>query len=475
MLALLQNDYRSSHPDKRGLTATGPAHPRSFFSFISSYFIHSDWRSIWCGTQMKIKNMELFYSSALGKPEQIGVFTDFTYLEPVHIKALLSKWLIPPEDDSIVDEVAEVLQGRPRLLMSYLQLLMHSNDMRRCLDDFVDFTSTAWGSDSADSFYRFWKDRIGDNVSPLLITEPLQSALAKKSVAQILTDLCLSYLFGKENEIEHSPDTDLVSTALVMVKKLSKSKWSARMVEPLVILAGLNYLNDTDPKALLRCFTRHMFSQVNALSRSPQERGRMMELIICLRFLQKWWQDDGMEQFLPVGFDPMAQDGPIGVIDNRVRKNSPDMFVAQLRNPSFRYILLPSEKAGPDLRFAIFSVYSKTTWVPSSGSSMTVSSIQVKKNRSVMTSDQVYTSDVTMQKLCKAAKIDTTKFVHLYFEMPYMAKSQIPKERVGVDDNGHFCIYADLNSEFTRLFFGEEFVSSYKDYVRNFLDEIKDV
>ena len=113
-LDLLKLDYRSTNSNQQGIKANGHfAVPRSFFSFLSRIVIKSGFNSIWCGTQMRIRSMDLIYSAAGLKPEEIYIFTDFNFLEPTHIFKLLCKWLKVEVSKNVAlfEEISNVLQG----------------------------------------------------------------------------------------------------------------------------------------------------------------------------------------------------------------------------------------------------------------------------------------------------------------------------------------------------------------------------
>ncbi|OAJ32751.1 hypothetical protein BDEG_28635 [Batrachochytrium dendrobatidis JEL423] len=64
--------------------------PQSLFSFLTRTIIQDGFNNIWCGTQMRICIMDLIYSAAGLKPEDILIFTDFNYLKSSDIFKLLS-------------------------------------------------------------------------------------------------------------------------------------------------------------------------------------------------------------------------------------------------------------------------------------------------------------------------------------------------------------------------------------------------
>jgi hypothetical protein len=90
---LLQVLTKSYHSVKNTNIINGQyQEPRSLFSFLSRFKIQNSLNSIWCGTHIKIKNLDLFYSSASGNNEafqQIKVYTDFNYLNFSHVKFLI--------------------------------------------------------------------------------------------------------------------------------------------------------------------------------------------------------------------------------------------------------------------------------------------------------------------------------------------------------------------------------------------------
>jgi hypothetical protein len=115
-LDLLKLDYRSTKSHQQHITDGRFAFPRSFFSFLSKFIFRGGFNSIWCGTQMRIRSMELLYSAAGGKEDGIYIFTDFNFLEPSHIFKLLGKWLTVTINEinvRLFQEISHILQGRP--------------------------------------------------------------------------------------------------------------------------------------------------------------------------------------------------------------------------------------------------------------------------------------------------------------------------------------------------------------------------
>lgn len=189
-----------------------------------------------------------------------------------------------------------------------------------------------------------------------------------------------------------------------------------------------------------------------------------MELAIALRFIQGWWLEPKLKEYLPEWAKIMHIPKPTGVIDCRLKEPKRiNFFMQQLRNPQFPWILFPSKYAGPDLRYSIFSCYVKTTSTPNSKSSMFVSAEECRKNLDTMNPYTWYNSQSSLQKRWKK-EIDNLRFIHMRFELPYTAPSMKESFRSGPIGNGHiFCI--DLDTDIAKDFFGETFVGKYKNYI----------
>ncbi|KAJ3375585.1 hypothetical protein HDU84_000552, partial [Entophlyctis sp. JEL0112] len=117
--------------------------------------------------------------------------------------------------------------------------------------------------------------------------------------------------------------------------------WGACMAEPVVLSAGLNFLASKSPDALMDHFAAKVFAPFSPLNLSPQEQGHVMELIIALRFMQGWWQEPELKAFLPEWVNDMNIPKPVGILDCRSEPNG-NMFLQQLRNAAFPYVLLPA-------------------------------------------------------------------------------------------------------------------------------------
>ncbi|KAJ2989875.1 hypothetical protein HDV02_004732, partial [Globomyces sp. JEL0801] len=337
----LNLDYRSCSSNVQPKVVNGQfTDPRSFFSFLTRTVIESGLKSIWCGTHMRIRSMDLFSSAAGNKIDEVCLFTDFNYLKPSEIFQLLSKWLNVDEEENLVlfEEIASRTTKIHHLISAQIGILIRHQ--------WLFPYDPSLGNSSP---YYFWEQRISWTFGP--IDKKDVSAFEVRQVSDTLIRLCLSFLFGDGSSMDVSPGTDLVSTGLVMITK-SLHSWQARMAEPLVLTAGLNFLADQGPGLMLDYFANKLFAPVEPLNSTPQERGHMMELVIALRFVQGWWLEPGMKKYLPLWAQHLNIQKPLGVIDCRLKESGVDMFVQQLRNAEFPWMILPAVNAGPDLRYS---------------------------------------------------------------------------------------------------------------------------
>lgn len=465
LLTILESDYRSSKHDLRGFTDNRIDFPRSLFSFTAGCITALGLNSIWCGTHMRIKNMDLVYSAAGGKPTtNIAIFTSFTYLKPNVIFKLCEKWIKPAvfnDNMSVFEEAANFLQGRPRFFMSFLHNVNTSKHILASFENYRrDMTTNYDSSLVSSSPYYFWRDYIHLSVEPLHRSQT--AAFSKRLVSDTLLKLCIDFLLGDGKSISFSSDLELLSTGLVMVDLNETTGWTCCMAEPLVLSAGVNYLADQAPEALMDYFAAQLFAPLGPANKTAQERGHCMELVIALRFIQGWWQEPELQALLPKWVNEMNICRPVGILDCRSEKEGL-MFLQQLRNLRFPYVILPAVNAGPDIRYANFSCCVKTTWTPKSNSSLHITADECAKNLETMKPANWYKSQRPVQQQC-SEELTGLKFVHMRFELPYTAPSLKPGFESGEDGND-YVICVNLESDFALKFFGDKFVTSYKKYV----------
>ncbi|KAI8831054.1 hypothetical protein BJ741DRAFT_327694 [Chytriomyces cf. hyalinus JEL632] len=479
LLDILTADYRSSKSDLQGISRNKLKFPRSLFSFATRHIIKHQLKSIWCGTHMRIRNVDLIYSAAGKKPTDVHIFTNFSYLKPAVILKLCSKWIrkdIIDSQETLFLEISNFLQGRPRFFTSFLHELLNTSDVREAFQSYCRLVTTRAGSsaevESADnkfSLYDFWAQRISWSIEPIVNEN---DPFSRRLVSNTLLELCVTSLFGNRTRKNIRAEMDLVSTCLVMVQ-LERDEWQAFMTEPMVLGAGMNFLADQHPHALLEHFASSFFAPVEAPAMSPAERGHHMELIIAIRFLQGWWLEAGLKELLPKWVHKLEIPRPVGFMDCRFKSGDVNIFLRQLQEPDFPWVICPPSNAGPDLRYSVFSCHVKTTSTPRSKSSMFVTATQCKKNIATMDPDNWYKYQDDVRKKCLlAVKKNKSRFVHMRFELPDSAPSLKEGFKSGaVRDDYVICV--NLESEFAKLFFGTRFVAAYKEFVREVISTHK--
>ncbi len=472
LLKKLVRDYHSLANDE--ITDFQFEHPRSLFSFLARFVV--DYESIWCGTHMGIRNMELFSSAAGGKPDEIFVFTDFNYLQPHHIAKLLEKFLsFPITDSRLLHEMCHFLQGRPRFISQYLINLVTTsrtgdklNILQEVFKDYRDSMTSLHQKYSIGSLYKFWEDRYHCVIGKFKTNS---NVAERKLVSDILLKLCVSYLFSDSPDtLEFDPETaDMVSTGLVMISKVD-NKYRCFMAEPMSLFAGLNYFAAQKSGEILLYFSSQLFtSTTTSQNLSPQERGNLMELVIAVRFLQGWWMEPQFEQYLPKFTAQIST--PCGIINCRNAKNTDyNYFFHNLEDSTFPFLILPSTNAAPDISFSIFKCYVKTTWSANSKTSIYVASGDCKKNVQTMNPANWYKGSSLGEQCQKILKESQPKFIHLRFELPFTAPSSLfNTSKSDNDDTTTICV--DLSKPFAKEFFGANFVDEYKKFITSVVED----
>ncbi|KAJ3411661.1 hypothetical protein HDV05_001870 [Chytridiales sp. JEL 0842] len=410
--------------------------------------------------------MDLIYSAAIKRSDDIHIFTNFSFLKSNEIMRLLWKWvkhIYLEEQLNVLEEIAFTLQGRPRLLASFLhRLIEYNGNISEAFDSYVSDMTTGCNSALENSSpYFFWQHRIGWTIEP--IVPSTDSDLQRRQVSDFLVKLCVHFLLGDGTHIPFSDDLNLVSTSLVMVRK-SGPKWHACMAEPMVLRAGVNFLASRKKDFLMEYFAKFLFAPLATDNLTPQERGNMMELVIAIRFVQGWWLEDGLRNFLPGWAKIIEIPKPRGVLDCRVESSDINYFLQQLRNPAFPWILLPPVNAGPDLRYSVFSCYIKTTYTANSSSTMFVSAGECRKNVATMDPSKWYQNEPQVQGHI-SDEVPKQRFIHMRFELPDTAPSMKAEFQSGPSGVKDYQICVSLDSEFARNFFGEYFVDQYKTFI----------
>ncbi|KAJ3376456.1 hypothetical protein HDU92_000329, partial [Lobulomyces angularis] len=345
--------------------------PLPFFSFLARYLFH--YETIWCGTHRDIRFMQEFWSSAGGKPSEILVFTDFTYMKAEDVKQLLKECLVSDVEISLEQELCHFLQGRPRFFTSFLTRLMMNKEHKKNFNEVIkdvfkiyrNSLTNAENKKENESIYKYWEDHFYSTVTKLNRGD--KTLKTAKLTNDILLNLCLHSLFSKSNYLECSTgEVDMVSTGLVMIEKY-ESEFRCYMAEPMTILAGLNcFNNNTHRDAMMEYLCNLLFDHYDrCLNPPPQPRGLLMELVVALQFLRGWWLQKDMEKkYIFESYLPkkcFSIQPPIGVVN--CRNATDNHFFTSLQKPGdSKYLILSSTAAGPDISYFLFHCNVNSTW-----------------------------------------------------------------------------------------------------------------
>ncbi|KAJ3390797.1 hypothetical protein HDU80_011177 [Chytriomyces hyalinus] len=215
--------------------------------------------------------------------------------------------------------------------------------------------------------------------------------------------------------------------------------WRAKMAESMVLTASLNYFADHEPHAMIEYLSAKMFASEGSKTMSAAERNRQFRLTIAVKFMQGWRLEPGMQKFFP---DWVQIAKPVGIFDYRSKDGGASMFLQQLRDSEFEWMLLPSAHAGPDLRYSVFFCSVKTTTANSTSANdyQTITEVAVPANW--------YKSDPAMNAQC-SKELQVTGM-----------KTRFEPGSEGEDE----VIRVNLDSKFAAAFFGKRFVTDYKKF-----------
>ncbi|KAJ3405848.1 hypothetical protein HDU80_000680 [Chytriomyces hyalinus] len=299
--------------------------------------------------------------------------------------------------------------------------------------------------------YYFWRRRINWVVKPFVGSKD-----SAESVASLLVKLSVYFLVFPSH-------LDMLSTHLVSVH-CDSVEWDATMTEPLILSAFLNYAANLNPYAIVDYLGAFMFAPIGSGNISALERGHIMELIIAVRFMQAWWLESEMEEFLPAWVTSLKISKPRGVFNCRAG-GAANMFRQQLPNSKFPYIVLPPTNAGSDLWFSVFSCSVKTTSTAASKTSISIAPADCRQNLETMDPANWYKSQENMRAEV-SKEIENHPFVHLRFELPDTASGMKSDFKSGPDGKNHV-ICVNLQSKFALKFFGKNFIRNYREFVRH--------
>lgn len=80
----------------------------------------------------------------------------------------------------------------------------------------------------------------------------------------------------------------MVATGLVMTTTEEMAGRRFKLAEPLAVRAGLNYLLQVRPTALMDYFAFELFDERNELLDDPTYRGKLVEFVVAIRFMHSF-------------------------------------------------------------------------------------------------------------------------------------------------------------------------------------------
>jgi len=214
----------------------------------------------------------------------------------------------------------------------------------------------------------------------------------------------------------------------------------------------------------------------------PSSRGETFELMIALRNMQGWWMDAEAERYLPSWFKQLHLKKPDGLIDFRTGRHQSLLekrrhdgepvkydavqFIREWRDPESSKVLLPPQKAGPDVVYRQLLFFVKTTWTLSSQSTMRIAKEVSDANAKTMDPDHWFSSQPSedVDKELAGALKEYPNRLCMRFEFPFTAKQY--EEDFGCIDADSNVINVDLNSPFASQFFGKGLIERWKEYVQ---------
>jgi hypothetical protein len=438
---------------------------RSFYSFMVQH-VHKlrRFRTIWCGTHLRLRDVSLFESALGGKPDEYQLFSSFDYMKPFVIKNALRKWI---RKDLITEEqietIAFILQGRPRFLMQFMVDLC--NEYRD--------SGTITQSSIMEKFDAYRRDMTTNNIRLRDLQFTLYNRYkevfdisvkkfdgreqTKTTVGAVLMQCLIGYYFHEDTDkivrmcAEYE---DIVSTGLIMVQ----ANLSFTLVEPLSIIAIENYLEERRPNWAQEHFARDLFADF--LSESA--KGSHMELFIALRFHQKWWKKSSalISLLSDTKWSNLSEiDGPISFLDCRNGSKLHIPFINYLNDPHCTQLLFPSTFSGPDIAFKNIICCIKTKWT----GDFTVDAKYSKKNVRTMSPENWFRSARRQITAVRDALFGRKgkEFIRFRIELPF------PSRDVSFEDdikNGIICI--DLRkTQLARDLLGDYFYDEYCRYL----------
>ena len=372
--------YFTSKCDILNRTDVSTKQPISFARFFS-----------WCspilgspvvisGTALRLKDMDRLCSGNRSLEDSgIKVHHEFDNLDCSRVQKIVTD-LVGSIEDDLLHRIGYLLQGRPRILMNFIEILKRTNQRPEAYFETYIQTMIENGENDVWSLYGLWKDLFEDVAKKQskvnLRLRNSESAIDCDIQTCFLKILMDSIRLLDDNDIDDekmspgswfyltSNEFDNVSTGLCPLVSIAKHKY--QFMEPLSMFAGLHYVLST-PTLRPECF-KQLLDAMFAKGTTEQVCGSYFDLFVAMKIAV----DGGFRRRL---FDMAVETGrqneqtqwilgmtlPDKDYFNLKCKASDDIFVRSLENDSHD-VILPSKLAGPDVKWWIFLFGLKTTW-----------------------------------------------------------------------------------------------------------------
>ncbi len=434
--------------------------PRSFLSFFVKFLKDYGLRSVWAGTHLRLGDIALFNSARLGYgPSKPYLLTDFNYLSHDMIYKLLGKWVVI-NCVALKKRISYELQGRPRFFMTFLTALSRWDGY--VSDSSLERIYKAVLGDLICQCVEFWKRSCNKHIQ---VFDPPDSEFEinrggrKYPVASLLEDLlcndCLTDIGRREYAHWYR---SLVSTSLVMLAKVDKEE--GLLCEPIVIKAGRDY----GKIELGRDFPfETILNRDIVMKNDGATRGKAVEALCVVRLRECFWTKCEFFDYFPDRLREIIETGggiatPIGIHDCRsgVKDHAVKLRASFLNRDATHIVLSQEAGSAADVVYSFFTFHIKTTWFSVNDRPLVIGN--ASSNANAATIRNTWHGDEAMTQ-----RVQLHPWLCVRFEFPTNAEMRargvaeiIQREPLKTT------IIASIDATFTRLFFGEHFVSAVK-------------
>jgi hypothetical protein len=469
-MPILEDRYASSQGN----------YERPLFRFIVGY-VHSTLvvPAFYCGTQLRLVDIQMASSAAGGgKTSNVSTFTNFHHYTFEEIKTIIQSAIgaseygrLAQNDPSSLTKACYYLQGRPRLVTTFCEKLKtEKGSFGEILDVYLDYITNKMAKNV--SFKWYWNRVIVQETK----VHNFKTGSSQKTPDYYCYHLLIKYLLQAPNNqsCEITLDTDeadLISTALVSLKKVGYSRATYFMLEPVVIEGALNLMagNSEMEGKFLNEFLLAILLQLETPGLSADAKGKMLDKFIALRFRMGWWklipEGDGAWEEIPEGFR------------NSLRTLEPPKYVS-LEGSVYEGMLamtfgidtsstyvLPAEKSGLDGCYRFIGYLGKSCFTKQNNNGdVFVDSGSRKKNLVYTDLNNWFGSIDDREKLIEPF-LDLNRsrpFLFLCAELPFYGPrtEELPMIEQ-IEDTNNWVIHLDLRSRLLYYLLGEVAVKKF--------------